>query len=382
VKPPARRPATLALEDGSVFPGYAFGAARDSFGEVVFNTSLTGYQEILTDPSYRGQMVAMTVSHVGNYGINPEDGESAGVHVDGFIVRAACASPSNWRSRESLHAYLNRHGVTGIEGVDTRALVILLRTKGALRGVIGVGSPSAATLVKRAKASPRIEDRDLVEEVSCRKPYEWTEPFRDPVAPDPWNPPGQDALHAVVVDCGVKRNILRSLVSQNCRVTVVPAFTPTAAILDLQPDGVVFSNGPGDPDRLPQLAQVVRDCIGKVPVFGICLGHQLVGKALGGKIFKLRFGHHGGNHPVRHEPTGTVAITAQNHNFAVDPKPLVREAEVTHLNLNDRTVEGLRHRSLPVFSVQYHPEAAPGPHDSRRLFREFVTMMAAGREKR
>ncbi|MEK7475877.1 MAG: glutamine-hydrolyzing carbamoyl-phosphate synthase small subunit [Candidatus Coatesbacteria bacterium] len=382
MKPAARRPATLALEDGSVFGGFAFGAARDTFGEVVFNTSLSGYQEILTDPSYKGQMVAMTVSHVGNYGINPEDGESAGIHVDGFIVREACADPSNWRSRESLHAYLARHGVTGIEGVDTRALVILLRTKGALRGVIGTGKTSPTALVKRAKASPRIEDRDLVQEVSCGKPYEWTEPFADPVAPDPWTPPGHDALHAVVVDCGVKRNILRSLVSRGCRVTVVPAFTPAAGILALQPDGVVFSNGPGDPDRLPQMVQVVRDCIGKVPVFGICLGHQLVGKALGGRIFKLRFGHHGGNHPVRHERTGKVAITAQNHNFAVDPKNLVPEAEVTHLNLNDRTVEGLRHRTLPVFSVQYHPEAAPGPHDSRSLFKDFVTMMQGLRRSR
>ena len=375
-----RVPAVLALEDGSVFHGFSFGARRDTQGETVFNTSMAGYQEILTDPSYKGQMVVMTVSHVGNYGINPEDGESARPYVEGFIVREACPEPSNWRSRQSLHSYLAGAGVTGIEGIDTRSLVIILRTKGALRGVIGTGRPSPSSLVRRAKASPRIEDRDLVSEVSCRKPYEWTEPFRDPVNPDPWSPPGPDALRAVVVDCGVKRNILRMLVTLKCRVTVVPALTSSAEILALRPDGVVFSPGPGDPRRLPHVVGAMSGCLGRVPVLGICLGHQIFGASLGGRIFKLRFGHHGGNHPVMHLPSGRVVISSQNHNFAVDPKSLPRVAEVTHLNLNDRTVEGLRHRRVPAFSIQYHPEAAPGPHDSRYIFRDFVAMMAEHRK--
>ncbi len=377
----------LALEDGSTFEGRTFGHTGDAEGEVVFNTSMSGYQEVLTDPSYRGQIVVMTVSHVGNYGINPEDEESSGVHVAGFVVRESCAAPSNWRSVESLPAYLARHRVTGIEGVDTRALVALLRTKGALRGVIAVGEHvRPAGLVKRAKSVRRIEERDLVQEVTCKSPYEWTEGVRV-VAPAPGTDgqltidshPG-DPYNVTVVDCGVKRNILRSLVSAGCRVRVVPAFTPSSAILSSKPDGVVFSNGPGDPDRLPKIVEAVKGCVGKVPVFGICLGHQVIGKALGGRTYKLKFGHHGGNHPVRDEETRSVAITVQNHNYAVDPKSLPSgSAMITHINLNDGTVEGIKHPTLAVRSVQYHPEACPGPHDASGLFKDFVSMVAVSK---
>ncbi len=376
----------LALEDGSVFPGYSFGAEGNTGGEVVFNTSMGGYEEVLTDPSYKGQMVAMTVSHVGNYGINGEDGESARPHVEGYIVREACATPSNWRSRESLPAYLKRYGVVGIEGVDTRALVLVLRAKGALRGVISTTESAPARLVARAKAVPRIEERDLVAEVCTKEAYDWTEPVRPVTAAPGTGEAAQMELgmgpvpyRVVVVDCGVKRNILRSLVSQGCRPTVVPAFTSAADILRHDPDGVLFSNGPGDPERLPRIVAAVQGCMAKVPVFGICLGHQVLGRALGGRTYKLKFGHHGGNQPVQDLRTGKVAITVQNHNFAVDPKSLPKDAEVTHLNLNDRTVEGLRHRTLPVFSVQYHPEAAPGSHDAIPHFREFVAQMASRR---
>lgn len=391
-RPAPRRPAWLGLEDGSVFEGLAFGADRDAEGETVFNTSMTGYQEVLSDPSYKGQMVVMTVAHVGNYGINAEDGESDRPHVAGFIVREACAIPSNWRSKESLPDYLKRHGILGIEGVDTRAITALLRAKGALRGVISTKIRKPAALVARARGVPPIEERDLVQEVSCAKPYAWSEPVTAPGARDleagqmqmefGSNGAAGGPHHIVVVDCGVKRNILRSLVSQHCRVTVVPAFSTTDEILARHPDGVVFSNGPGDPERLPRIVAAVRGCVGRVPVFGICLGHQVIGRALGGRTFKLKFGHHGGNHPVRHEPTGKVAITVQNHNFAVDPDSLPPEVEITHVNLNDRTVEGLRHRELPVFSVQYHPEAAPGPHDATRHFKEFVKLIGAHRGAR
>lgn len=385
----ARKPAILAFEDGSVFPGLSFGADVDGGGETVFNTSMSGYQEVLTDPSYKGQMVVMTVSHVGNYGISPEDVESSKPHVEGFIVREACAEPSNWRSTMSLPEYLRRNGIPGIEGVDTRAIVQLLRAKGALRAVIATREAAVKALVARAKAIPPIEERDLVAEVSCRAQHEWDETIPtfkrtvgrtdDQLTMDfaGSGQAGGAAYRIVVVDCGVKFNILRSLVAQGCQVTVVPAFTPAGEILRYKPDGVVFSNGPGDPDRLPQLVEAVKRVCAAVPVFGICLGHQVIGKAFGGKTYKLKFGHHGGNQPVKRLSTGKVAITVQNHNFAVDAASLPDKVEVTHLNLNDGTVEGLRHRTLPVFSVQYHPEAAPGSHDAAPHFREFVRMIAA-----
>jgi len=398
-----RVPAYLALEDGSYFEGTSFGAARDTEGEFVFNTSMTGYQEILTDPSYKGQVVVMTVSHVGNYGINDDDPESDKPQVEGFVVREACHTPSSWRSRQSLPDYLERNGIAGIEGIDTRALVLLLREKGAMRGVVSVGEKKRAKLVERAKSVTPIEKRDLVAEVTCKKAYEWEDPSKEVLSGQllvggeggrlPNGPNGKEAqmrlnykpeekmpegpFKVVLLDCGVKRNIMRSLAGLGCRVTVVPAFTTADEMLALKPDGIMLSNGPGDPDRLAKISSAVRGIIGKVPVFGICLGHQMVGKALGASTYKLKFGHHGGNQPVIHLPTGTVAITSQNHNFAVDDKTLPASAEVTHLNLNDRTVEGLKHKEAPLFTVQYHPEAAPGPHDAAPLFRQFIRMIAA-----
>ncbi len=371
-----RIPAILALEDGSVFRGLSFGARGDAAGEAVFNTGMTGYQEILTDPSYRGQMVAMTVPHVGNYGLNPDDAESERPHVEAFIVREACAVPSNWRSREGLPEYLERHGIPGIEGIDTRALVLLLREKGTLRAVLSTGEKRAHVLVDRARAVPPIEERDLVPAVTCTRSYEWEEPEGGGRRNGGSARPG---FSVVVVDCGVKRNILRSLAVRGCRVTVVPAFAKAGEVLSLNPDGVLFSNGPGDPGRLPSVSAALGALIGRVPVFGICLGHQLMARALGGRTYRLKFGHHGGNQPVMRLASGSVAITVQNHNFAVAADSLPPDVEVTHLNLNDRTVEGQAHRSLPLSSVQFHPEAAPGPHDATDVFDSFLAMMAGTR---
>jgi len=378
---PGRIPAILALEDGSVFRGLSFGARGETGGETVFNTGMTGYGEIITDPSYHGQMVVMTVPHVGNYGVNPEDAESARPWLAGFVVREACAQPSSWRSQESLPGYLEKAGVVGIEGVDTRALVLLLREKGALRGVISTKEGRADTLVDRARSFPPIEGRDLVAEVTCRKPYEWTETLaplqQGSLAGDQAS--GQRNGPAIaVVDCGVKYNILRSLASRGCRVTVVPAQSGAAEILALKPDGVLFSNGPGDPERIPAVSACVRGLLGKVPVFGICLGHQVIGRALGARTYKLKFGHHGCNHPVKDLANGTVAITSQNHNYAVDlgsPPPGV---ELTHVNLNDETAEGFVHRDRRLWSYQFHPEGSPGPHDARGIFDEFVGALGGG----
>jgi carbamoyl-phosphate synthase small subunit len=366
--------AILALEDGSVFEGTGFGAAAEAAGEVVFNTSMTGYQEILTDPSYCGQLVAMTYPEIGNVGVNTEDVESWRPFVEGFIVKEYWETPSNWRARQSLHEYLAAHGIPGIQGIDTRALVRLLREKGSLNGVLSTRDPDAKELLERARNVPSMEGQDLVSRVTCREPYDWNE--------GKWNlergygAPARDAEHFVVAyDFGIKRNILRGLVDAGCRVRVVPGTTSAAEVLAMKPDGIFLSNGPGDPDAVPYAKQAVRELIGDKPVFGICLGHQILGLALGGRTYKLKFGHHGGNQPVMDLTTQKVEITAQNHGFAVDPDSLGKVARVTHVNLNDQTVEGLTHRDLPLFSVQYHPESSPGPHDARYLFERFVETM-------
>lgn len=364
----------LALEDGTVFIGRGFGARATVVGEVVFNTAMTGYQEILTDPSYRGQMVVMTCPHIGNVGVNEEDVESDRPQVAAFIVRALSPAVSNWRAKESLDAYLARHGVPGLQGIDTRALTRLIRTKGAMKGALSTEEgidPEA--LVEMARAWEGLEGRDVVREVTCAAPYEWTE-GSGRWQPYGFHPDPEPRYHVVVYDFGVKRSILRRLVDRGCRVTVVPAYTPADEALRLRPDGILLSNGPGDPAGLPGIVNTVRRLLETgIPMFGICLGHQLIAQAIGARTYKLPFGHHGSNHPVREEATSRVRITAQNHNYAVDPDTLnPREAIITHINLNDGTVEGLALRDRPVFSVQYHPEANPGPHDADPLFDQWV----------
>ncbi len=366
--------AILALEDGRIFRGRGFGAPGEHAGEVVFNTSLCGYQEILTDPSYAGQIVLLTYPHIGNYGTNPLDNESARPHAEGLIVREMSQLASNWRSAQETASYLANFGVPAISDIDTRALVLHLRRQGALRGVLSTVDRDEASLVRKAQASPSMVGQDLASRVSTSSRYDWTTPSEDPSRPAAPAEPAR--LHVVAYDFGIKQNILRWLVDVGCRVTVVPASTTAADALALRPDGVFLSNGPGDPEPLAYAARAVRDLLGRVPVFGICLGHQVIGLALGGKTYKLKFGHHGGNHPVLNLETGKVEITAQNHGFAVDPDSLpASDVVLTHRNLNDDTLEGLRHRSLPLFSVQYHPEASPGPHDSTYLFGKFVDLM-------
>ncbi len=373
------RKALLALSDGTVFHGWSFGAEGETVGEVVFNTSMMGYQEVLSDPSYKGQMVAMTYPEIGNYGVNEEDFESSRIHVEGFIVKEAWEAPSNWRATKSLHRFLADQGVVGIQGIDTRALTRRLREKGSMIGVIATGDADADALVDRARSAPGIEGRDLVREVTCREPYRWeVGDWSLGVGYDKPRRPG--GYKVVAYDFGVKYNILRRLTAVGCDVTVVPAHTSAQEVLALSPDGVFLSNGPGDPQGVPYAAEAVRELLGKVPIFGICLGNQIIGLALGGTTVKLKFGHHGGNQPVKDLSTGKVEITSQNHNFVVDLESLKRSehgdaVDVTHLNLNDQTVEGIEHRELPLFSVQYHPEASPGPHDASYLFRRFTDLM-------
>ncbi len=370
--------AILALEDGRIFRGKGYGAKAECYGEVVFNTSLTGYQEIFTDPSYAGQIVVLTNPEIGNYGTNPEDNEAVRPFIEGLVVREFSPISSNWRSQQAADEYLERFNIPVIADIDTRALVRHLRQHGVMRGVISLIESEAEKLVAKAGAIPKMDGTDLARVVSTKQRYSWNQ---GPVIAYPGQMPSKEfdpegALNVVAYDFGIKQNILRMLVDQGCNVTVVPAETSAEDVLSLKPDGVFLSNGPGDPEPVTYAQQAIRELTGKIPIFGICLGHQLVGVALGGKTYKLRFGHHGGNHPVRQEKTGKIEITAHNHNFAVDPDSLKQsEVELTHFDLNDGTLEGLRHRSMPLFSVQYHPEASPGPHDSHYLFGEFVKMM-------
>ncbi|PLX80067.1 MAG: carbamoyl phosphate synthase small subunit [Desulfuromonas sp.] len=368
--------AALALADGRVFYGQALGASGEVSGEVVFNTSMTGYQEILTDPSYHGEIVTMTYPQIGNYGINPEDVESCRPHLSGFIVKEACAFPSSWRSQMSLDAYLKEQGIIGLSGIDTRALVRHIRDKGAQTGILSTIDLDPESLVDKARKAPSIVGRDLVREVTCPKPYHWSEGIWDLETGYHQREEGAATSFKVVAyDFGIKRNILRNLVTSGCDVTVVPATTPAEEVLAMQPDGVFLSNGPGDPQPVTYAQENIRQLLGKVPLFGICLGHQLLCLALGGLTYKLKFGHRGGNQPVRRGAGHNVEITSQNHGFAVDADSLDSAVLVSHINLNDNTVEGLRHKQLPAFSVQYHPEASPGPHDSRYLFGEFIELM-------
>jgi carbamoyl-phosphate synthase small subunit len=373
------KPALLALEDGTLWHGTAFGAVGERAGEVIFNTAMTGYQEVLTDPSYAGQIVVMTAPHIGNTGINLEDPESRRLWLAGFVVRAASPRVSNWRASASLDDYLRDHGVAGITGVDTRALVRHIRQGGALRGVISSADLDPRRLVEAARALPSMEGLDLVRDVTCAEPYHWVEgnsgEWKNGNGASSVENDARSQFHVVAYDFGIKHNILRLLADRGCRVTVVPAATSSAEALALNPDGVFLSNGPGDPAAVTYAIQSVRELLGKVPVFGICLGHQLLGLALGGTTYKLRFGHHGGNQPVRNADTGHVEISSHNHGFAVDGSSLPAGVEVTHTNLNDGCIEGLRARDLRAFSVQYHPEAAPGPHDAAYLFDQFMKLM-------
>ena len=371
-------PATLALEDGRCFQGRGYGARAEKAGEVVFNTGLTGYQEIFTDPSYCGQIVVLTYPHIGNYGTNPDDSESARPYIEGLVTREFTQVASNWRSSQSAVEFLASRGIPVLTDIDTRALVRHIRQHGALRGVVSSLETDSSRLVEKAKAAPSMAGLDLASGVSTPERYSWTDGPPDCLPSSLPESRAEHSFHVVAYDFGIKRNILRRLAAIGARTTVVPCQTPAEEVLALQPDGVFVSNGPGDPEPLSGPAAEIGKLAGRVPIFGICLGLQVLGQALGGKTYKLKFGHHGCNHPVMNLQTGKVEITSQNHGFALDPDSLDPSSiELTHVNLNDRTVEGFRSRKDPLFCVQYHPEAAPGPHDSRYLFEDFRDLMLA-----
>ena len=369
--------AKLALENGTVFSGDCFGATGEVSGEVVFNTSMSGYQEVYTDPSYRGQIVTLTYPLIGNYGIVPEDMESGSPQVSGVIVREYMPQPSNFRATGDLAAWLTKHGVIAITGIDTRMLTRMIRTEGALRGIISTEDMDDASLIRKSKQIPSMAGQDLATTVTCEKPYTWRGIDTTPFALPAGGPERPDRRHRIVAfDFGIKLNILRRLTMYGCDVTVVPARFPAAEVLAMDPDGVFLSNGPGDPAPVKAAIESIKTLLGHVPIFGICLGHQLLALALGGRTYKLKFGHRGGNHPVKNLLNGKIEITSQNHGFAVDPDSLdSAQVEITHLNLYDGTNEGFRHRRLQAFSVQYHPEASPGPHDTQDLFAGFIKMM-------
>jgi len=377
--------AILALEDGRVWRGRGFGAEAEVAGEVVSNTSMAGYEEILTDPSYCGQIVTMTYPLIGNYGINAEDLESRRPFAEGFVVKELSRVASNWRADESLDRFLKANRIPGISEIDTRSLVRHIRVRGSMRGCLSTRKTDEQSVVARARSAPEMVGQDLASVVTCKEPYVWTDDqasaYGSPrlLHPDRHRDAEsrRPGFNVVAFDFGLKYNSLRSMAALGCRVTVVPAHTSAEEVTRLRPDGIWLSNGPGDPEPLTGVVATLRTLIGRYPIFGICLGHQLLGLAMGGRTYKLKFGHHGGNHPVKDLKTGRIEITAQNHGFAVDPDSLPPECEITHINLNDGTVEGLRHRSLPVYSVQYHPEAGPGPHDAAHLFDEFIEVMKA-----
>lgn len=355
--------AILALEDGSIFKGKSFGISAERYGEVVFNTAMSGYQEIITDPSYKGQIVAMTYPLMGNYGINREDAESRKPFLEAFVVREYSKTASNWRLTGNLSDYFRKNNIMGIEGIDTRKLTLNIRKSGAMKAVISTIDFNEKRLIEKARESMGLMGVDLVKDVTIQKKYVWSSLKNK-------------RFKVAVIDCGVKYNILRKLIDSGCEAIVVPAYTAAKDILKVNPSGVLLSNGPGDPSAVKYVVETTKSLLGKIPIFGICLGHQILGLALGGKTYKLKFGHHGANHPVKELKTGKIMITSQNHGFCVDVKSLdKKEVEVTHINLNDSTLEGIRHLKFPAFSVQFHPEASPGPHDSEYLFSEFTKLM-------